>query len=224
MGVVYEAEQESLGRRVALKVLPAAALPDPKQVRRFEREARAAARLHHTNIVPVFGVGEHEGTHYYVMQFIQGQGLDAVLDELKRLRRRPGPARPAGPTAAGGGRRSRGGRRRPVAGDRPVRGRPTAADGDRPAGPRRPTSPWTVGDPPCRSRPPPPVGLGRLEPSGRLAASRRSRRPTAATAAGRGPDRRAGGRGPGVRPRPGHPPPRHQAVEPAAGHATATSG
>ncbi|MGO9917396.1 MAG: protein kinase domain-containing protein [Isosphaeraceae bacterium] len=86
MGVVYEAEQQSLGRRVALKVLPAGALTDPKQVRRFEREARSAARLHHTNIVPVFGVGNNEGTHYYVMQFIQGQGLDAVLDELKQMR------------------------------------------------------------------------------------------------------------------------------------------
>ena len=86
MGVVYEAEQESLGRRVALKVLPANMLTDPKQARRFEREARSAARLHHTNIVPVFGVGQHEGTHFYVMQFIQGQGLDAVLEELKRLR------------------------------------------------------------------------------------------------------------------------------------------
>jgi serine/threonine protein kinase len=62
MGIVYEAEQESLGRRVAIKVLPAGALSDPKQVRRFEREARAAARLHHANIVPVFGVGELEGT------------------------------------------------------------------------------------------------------------------------------------------------------------------
>jgi WD40 repeat protein/serine/threonine protein kinase/tetratricopeptide (TPR) repeat protein len=86
MGIVYEAEQESLGRRVALKLLPAGALGDARQVRRFEREARAAARLHHTNIVPVFGVGQHEGTHYYVMQFIQSQGLDAVLDELKKLR------------------------------------------------------------------------------------------------------------------------------------------
>ncbi len=109
MGVVYEAEQESLGRRVALKVLPSGALTDTKQVRRFEREARSAARLHHTNIVPIFGVGQHEGTHYYVMQFIQGQGLDAVLGELKKLRDTrtaksvrtapPGPTDP-GPAAA----------------------------------------------------------------------------------------------------------------------------
>jgi serine/threonine protein kinase len=87
MGVVYEAEQESLGRRVALKVLPDAALSDAKQVLRFQREARAAARLHHTNIVPVFGVGQDEGHYYYVMQFIAGMGLDSVLDELRRLRR-----------------------------------------------------------------------------------------------------------------------------------------
>jgi hypothetical protein len=86
MGVVYEAEQQSLGRRVALKVLPERMVSDSGRRRRFEREARAAARLHHTNIVPVFGVGEHEGTPYYVMQFIRGQGLDAVLDEIRRLR------------------------------------------------------------------------------------------------------------------------------------------
>jgi WD40 repeat protein len=86
MGVVYEAEQESLGRRVALKVLPGHALLDPRQLVRFRREARAAARLHHTNIVPVFGVGEQDGLHYYVMQFIAGQPLDAVLKELRRLR------------------------------------------------------------------------------------------------------------------------------------------
>jgi WD40 repeat protein/serine/threonine protein kinase len=84
MGVVYEAEQVSLGRRVALKVL-SQRLPDERAKRRFEREARAAAKLHHTNIVPVFGVGEHDGLPYYVMQFIQGLGLDEVLVELKRL-------------------------------------------------------------------------------------------------------------------------------------------
>ena len=85
MGVVYEAEQVSLGRRVALKVMAGHRLNDPSQLARFAREAKAAARLHHTNIVPVFGVGEAEGIHYYVMQFIHGQGLDAVLSELKRL-------------------------------------------------------------------------------------------------------------------------------------------
>jgi serine/threonine-protein kinase len=87
MGVVYEAEQESLGRRVALKVLPESALSDSRHVLRFQREARAAARLHHTNIVPVFGVGHEGGHHYYVMQFIPGMGLDTVLGELRRLRR-----------------------------------------------------------------------------------------------------------------------------------------
>lgn len=90
MGVVYEAEQVSLGRRVALKVLTDRLLRDEHQKRRFEREARAAARLHHTNIVPVFGTGEHNGTPYYVMQYIQGLGLDAVIEELARMR--PGSA------------------------------------------------------------------------------------------------------------------------------------
>jgi WD40 repeat protein/serine/threonine protein kinase len=85
MGIVYEAEQVSLGRHVALKVLPKALLLDARAKRRFEREAKSAARLHHTNIVPVFGVGEQDGLPYYVMQFIQGLGLDEVLDELKKL-------------------------------------------------------------------------------------------------------------------------------------------
>ncbi len=80
MGIVYEAEQVSLGRHVALKVLPRSMLLDSRAKLRFEREAKSAARLHHTNIVPVFGVGEQDGLPYYVMQFIQGLGLDAVLD------------------------------------------------------------------------------------------------------------------------------------------------
>ncbi len=86
MGIVYEAQQLSLGRHVAIKVLPAHALLDPRHLGRFQREARSAAKLHHTNIVPVFGVGEQDGLHYYVMQFIQGLGLDLVLGELNRLR------------------------------------------------------------------------------------------------------------------------------------------
>src|SRR5262249_50316965 len=95
MGVVYEAEQVSLGRHVALKVLPGHNLLDPRQLGRFQREAKAAARLQHTNIVPVFGVGECEGVHYYAMQFIQGLGLDDVLVELRRFRQANAP--PAAP-------------------------------------------------------------------------------------------------------------------------------
>jgi serine/threonine protein kinase len=83
MGVVYEAEQISLGRHVALKVLPHHGAAGSTQLRRFLFEARAAARLHHTNIVPVYAVGAQDGAHYYAMQFIQGQGLDVVFAELR---------------------------------------------------------------------------------------------------------------------------------------------
>ena len=83
MGIVYEAEQESLGRHVAVKVLPRQSLLDDTKLERFDREAQTAARLHHTNIVPVFGVGEQSGYHYYVMQFIRGIGLDRILLELR---------------------------------------------------------------------------------------------------------------------------------------------
>lgn len=79
MGVVYEAVQESLGRRVALKVLPKHLLSNEKLRTRFHRESQAAARLHHTNIVPVFGVGEADGLCFYYMQLISGQGLDQVI-------------------------------------------------------------------------------------------------------------------------------------------------
>ena len=81
MGVVYEAEQMSLGRRVAIKALPLLSTSQPELVKRFQREARTAARLHHTNIVPVFGVGEAQGFHYYVMQLIDGIGLDAFTGD-----------------------------------------------------------------------------------------------------------------------------------------------
>jgi serine/threonine protein kinase/WD40 repeat protein len=86
MGVVYEAEQVSLGRHVALKVLPMHASSDARALERFRREARAAARLHHTNIVPVFEVGQEGDACFYAMQFIHGQGLDQVIEELQRLR------------------------------------------------------------------------------------------------------------------------------------------
>src|SRR5262249_51590965 len=84
MGVVYEAEQISLGRRVALKVLPFAAALDAKQLQRFKNEAQAAANLHHTNIVPVHAVGCERGVHYYAMQFIEGQTLAAVIAQLRQ--------------------------------------------------------------------------------------------------------------------------------------------
>src|SRR5262249_11012401 len=112
MGVVYEAEQVSLGRRVALKVLPRQVSSDLKTLARFRREARSAAQLHHTNIVPVFEVGQDGEVSYYAMQFIQGQGLDQIIDEVRWLKERvhssgpaqeperPDPVIPSGPTAS----------------------------------------------------------------------------------------------------------------------------
>ncbi len=85
MGVVYEARQLSLGRRVALKVLPFAAALDPRQLQRFKVEAQAAALLHHTHIVPVFAVGVERGVHYYAMQLIDGRTLAHAIRELRRL-------------------------------------------------------------------------------------------------------------------------------------------
>ncbi|QEH35647.1 Serine/threonine-protein kinase PrkC [Aquisphaera giovannonii] len=99
MGVVYEAVQESLGRHVALKVLPFQRLADPRHLERFRREAHAAARLHHSNIVPVFGVGEQGGVHYFAMEFIRGRALSSVLHELRGRRRAKG--LDAGVTAEG---------------------------------------------------------------------------------------------------------------------------
>ena len=82
MGIVYEAIQQSLGRPVAIKILLRTS-NEIKQVRRFEREAATAAKLHHTNIVPVFGVGHQDQFHYYVMQLIDGVGFDQVIVALK---------------------------------------------------------------------------------------------------------------------------------------------
>ena len=139
MGVVYEAEQISLGRRVALKVLPRQVSGDRMIQERFRREARAAARLHHTNIVPVYEVGQDGDVRFYAMQFIQGQGLDLIITELRQLRDRarsepkikaasPGQSlRPRGeairPGYRGSDRRRRGRGRRGVAvdSDRSVR-------------------------------------------------------------------------------------------------------
>jgi len=82
MGAVYEAEQISLGgRRVALKVLRFGRVSDPEAIQRFQREAETVARLHHTNIVPIFAVGSEHGVNYYAMQFIVGRSLDQVLKQ-----------------------------------------------------------------------------------------------------------------------------------------------
>jgi tetratricopeptide (TPR) repeat protein/tRNA A-37 threonylcarbamoyl transferase component Bud32 len=89
MGVVYEAEQISLGRRVALKVLPFAATMDQRQLQRFHNEARAAAGLHHTNIVPVYFVGCERSVHFYAMQFIDGQPLSELIQQLRQAEKVP---------------------------------------------------------------------------------------------------------------------------------------
>lgn len=84
MGVVYEAEQLSMGRRVAVKVLPFAALIEPKALKRFENEVRAAATLDHAHITAVHAVGEDGGLHYFAMQLVRGPSLATVLQELIR--------------------------------------------------------------------------------------------------------------------------------------------
>src|SRR5262245_36103859 len=84
MGIVYEAHQQSLNRRVALKILPFAAVLDQRQIARFRTEAQAAAQLHHPHIVPVFAVGQERGVYYYAMQYIDGQSLDEAIADLRR--------------------------------------------------------------------------------------------------------------------------------------------
>ncbi len=84
MGVVYEAEQESLGRRVAVKLLPRTHGTDDRPLRRFLREARTAARLHHPHIVPIHTIGEQGGQPYFVMTLVPGVGLDRVLQRIRR--------------------------------------------------------------------------------------------------------------------------------------------
>ncbi len=100
MGVVYEARQVSLGRRVALKVLPFAAALDRGQLERFRTEAHAAAQLHHTNIVPVFSIGSDRGVHYYAMQFIDGRTLAQIIHEQQQAEPVEGePSRPGSRTS-----------------------------------------------------------------------------------------------------------------------------
>jgi serine/threonine protein kinase len=89
MGVVYEARQVSLNRKVALKVLAGSLGLTAKAVERFHREAEAAAKLHHTNIVPVYATGEENGTHFYAMELIDGPSLDLVIKQLRRASQQP---------------------------------------------------------------------------------------------------------------------------------------
>lgn len=83
MGIVYEARQISLNRKVALKVLGTSLGMTTKAVIRFRREAEAAAKLHHTNIVPIYATGEHEGTHFYAMELVEGPSLNFVIRQLR---------------------------------------------------------------------------------------------------------------------------------------------
>src|SRR5262245_40689564 len=75
MGAVFLAEDTQLGRKVALKVPHADAQRNPEVIARFQREARLAAQLDHASICSVLDVGEQDGTHYFVMPFIEGTAL-----------------------------------------------------------------------------------------------------------------------------------------------------
>src|SRR5262249_55852369 len=145
MGVVYEAEQISLGRRVALKVLPFAAAMDSKQLQRFRIEAQAAAHLHHTNIVPVYAVGCERGVPFYAMQYIEGRTVAGRIRELRQLAGldAPDPSISAAPGSALA-RELMSGRWAPA----------KPEDGERPCQPEPPTGPYLT-SPPHRALAPP---------------------------------------------------------------------
>ena len=113
MGIVYEAEQISLSRRVALKVLPVNSGLGPKPLARFQIEAQVAALLNHPHIVPIFAVGCDQGVHYYAMRLIEGPSLAELLRERSGHRGRDGgfsASRSGAPGDSGG--RGAGGRAR----------------------------------------------------------------------------------------------------------------
>lgn len=89
MGIVYEAVQQSLDRRTAVKVLKTSWFHSKREILRFQRESRTVARLHHSNIVEVYGVGQQEGTHYFAMQHIEGIGLDRLIKIGTRFKNDP---------------------------------------------------------------------------------------------------------------------------------------
>jgi len=101
MGIVFEARQVSLQRRVALKVLPLAAMLDSKRLVRFQNEAHATAQLDHPHIVPVHAVGAEHGVHYYAMQYIDGQPLSEVIRSCGFVPNSPS-CTPAGDVLASG--------------------------------------------------------------------------------------------------------------------------
>jgi serine/threonine protein kinase len=100
MGIVYEARQVSLNRKVALKVLSGSLGLTSKAVIRFQREAEAAAKLHHTNIVPIYATGEQDGTHYYAMELIEGPSLDQVIAQMREAEKAQPASQPQEPAAA----------------------------------------------------------------------------------------------------------------------------
>src|SRR5437870_2298594 len=97
MGIVYEARQVSLNRPVALKVLGPGLGLTPSAVQRFRREAEAAARLHHTNIVPVYATGDQDGTHFYAMELVEGPSLNLVIRQLRPTKATDGQSRVSRP-------------------------------------------------------------------------------------------------------------------------------
>ena len=203
MGIVYEAIQESLGRHVALKMLPFHHLGDATRLERFRREARAAARLHHTHIVPVFGSASTTASTTTPCSSSAGTGWTPSCSEVKRLRRDP--SRPAAAAAPDGQARPTTLALRPS--HRPLPGRRggVGRTDRRPPAPRRP----------IRAVPAPAATTSLSAASGDR--SGLSDQPEARYCPQRGADRRPGRRGPGVRPPAGHPPPRHQALQPPAG-------
>jgi serine/threonine protein kinase len=149
MGIVYEAEQLSLQRRVALKVLPLAAALDSRQLQRFKNEAQAAALLHHPQIVPIYSVGCERGVHYYAMQFIEGQSLAALLQDLRQPHGGKAPALSAATRGRGQARRTQPAPQEPAAGtsitatwpgQREKRGTSKAPAGSAPATAPRPAA------------------------------------------------------------------------------------
>ncbi|HZT79275.1 MAG TPA: serine/threonine-protein kinase, partial [Gemmataceae bacterium] len=156
MGVVYEAEQVSLGRRVALKVLPFAATLDPRQLQRFHNEARAAASLHHEHIVPVYAVGCERGVHFYAMQFIDGRTLADLVAELRRA---------AVPDTAAASPGAEGGADFVLGAGRPFPPEPTGPYTPPPPAPGAPTAPGVT---------PPAAGLSTARPGQDAAFFRRA--------------------------------------------------